>query len=161
MEPLLVSVRMTEVVIETASPEETLALGMALGSRLDAGDVLVLQGELGAGKTCLTKGIALGLGLNDPGVVTSPTFVLMNIYPTRIPLRHYDLYRIDGDQLQSLGFWDLRDSSVSVVEWGDKADSSLLGRHYRIRIEITGESSRRLFISPAESLNLSTRPPFV
>lgn len=152
---------MSEFVIESNSPEETLALGRALGSRMQPGDVVVLQGELGAGKTCLTKGIALGLGLDDPGVVTSPTFVLMHSYPTRIPLRHYDLYRIEGDQLQTLGFWDLRDSSVSVVEWGDKADSSLFGRHYRIRIEITGESSRRLFISPAESLNLSSRPPFI
>jgi tRNA threonylcarbamoyladenosine biosynthesis protein TsaE len=152
---------MVELVIETASPEETLSLGRALGGRLSAGDVVVLQGELGAGKTCLTKGIALGLGLDDPGVVTSPTFVLMNSYPTRIPLRHYDLYRIEGDQLPSLGFWDLRDSSVSVVEWGDKADPGLFGRHTRIRIEITGESSRRLFLSPTESLNLSSRPPFV
>ncbi len=151
---------MDELVIETRSPEETIQLGRALGRRMRAGDVVILQGELGAGKTCLTKGIALGLGLDDPGIVTSPTFILMNNYPTHIPLRHYDLYRIDGDQLPSLGFWDLRESSVSIVEWGERVDPGLLGRHYRVRFEITGEASRRLHISPAESLNLPCRAPF-
>jgi tRNA threonylcarbamoyladenosine biosynthesis protein TsaE len=130
--------------VETGSPEETMGLGRSIGGRLKEGDVVLLIGELGSGKTCFTKGVAQGMGLDDPGIVTSPTFVLMNSYPTRIPLRHYDLYRVEGGELTALGFWDLRDSSVSVIEWGEKVDPGLLGDHLKIRFEITGETARKV-----------------
>lgn len=137
------------LVIETGSAQETQELARKLGERLRAGDVLVLEGELGAGKTCFTKGLALGLGLESPDLVTSPTFVLMNRYPTRIPLNHYDLYRVEGRELQALGFWDHRESGVSVIEWGEKVPHELLGPHLRIRFEITGETRRKLSFRPS------------
>lgn len=133
---------------ETTSAEETRGLARRLGEELRPGDVLVLEGELGSGKTCFTKGLAVGLGLDGPEGVTSPTFVLMNRYPTRVPLFHYDLYRVGGGELQTLGFWDHRDEGVSVIEWGEKASPEQIGPHLRIRFEITGETRRKLHFEP-------------
>lgn len=134
--------------VVTRNVNETFDLGRSLGSLLRAGDVLGLGGELGAGKTYFTKGIAVGLGLSDPHVVTSPTFVLLNTYPTRIPLRHYDLYRVEGGELETFGFSDFRDSSVSVVEWADKTDPKLLGNHLRVEFQTADENSRVLSFQP-------------
>jgi tRNA threonylcarbamoyladenosine biosynthesis protein TsaE len=131
------------LVLETNSEEETLTVGRRLGSLLEAGDVVSLVGDLGAGKTQLTKGIALGLGLADAGVVTSPTFVLMNSYDGRVPLRHYDLYRVEAADMETLGFFDLRAGSVSVVEWGEKAGEAL-GERLEVALEVAGETRRRL-----------------
>ena len=155
-----VSKRSASPVLNSGSPEETISIGRALGGRLRAGDVVCLVGGLGSGKTWFTKGIALGLGLSDPGVVTSPTFVLVNVYPTRIPLRHYDLYRIEGGDLQALSFWDMRETSVSVIEWGDKVDPKLLGPHLRVIFEIMGETRRRLVLRASGTLNLSLEGAF-
>ena len=132
---------------DTHAPAETLALGRRIGAALEAGDVVGLIGDLGAGKTQLVKGIAVGLGLADAGVVTSPTFVLMNTYAGRLPLRHYDLYRIEGAQLESLAFHELRGTSASVVEWADRARDSLED-WLEVAIEITGETSRRFSMRP-------------
>jgi tRNA threonylcarbamoyladenosine biosynthesis protein TsaE len=76
--------------------------------------------------------------------VTSPTFVLMNLHPGRLPLAHFDLYRLDTVDLPSLGFYDVRDEGVVVMEWADKVDEKLLGDHVRIDFTLTGETSRRL-----------------
>lgn len=119
-------------------------MGQTLGKQLEAGDVVVLVGELGAGKTHFTRGLAMGLGVSDPYLVTSPTFVLMNQYQGRCVIRHYDLYRIEGSDLYSLGFQDLRESGVSILEWGEKADPALLKDHLRIEFSITGENSRQM-----------------
>lgn len=131
---------------ETRSVEETLELGRKLGRLLGPGDVVILVGELGAGKTHFTRGIAMGLDVAEPLVVTSPTFILMNQYQGRCPIRHYDLYRIEGAELYSLGFQDLRESGVSIVEWGEKADPALLKDHIRVEFAIAGENSRRLHV---------------
>lgn len=109
---------------ETA--EQTRALGAALGLHLKAGDVLVLTGDLGAGKTQLTKGIAVALGIEDE--ITSPTFAIEAIYEgkaadgTPLPLYHFDLYRLDNpDQLGDAGVWDvLGGDGVCVLEWGEQ-----------------------------------------
>lgn len=130
--------------VSTKSVEETVDLGRRLGLALGPGDVVVLIGELGAGKTHFTRGAAIGLGVSNPFVVTSPTFMLMNQYEGRCPIRHYDLYRIEGSELISLGFQDLRDSGVSILEWGEKADSSILKDHVRVEFDITGENSRQI-----------------
>jgi tRNA threonylcarbamoyladenosine biosynthesis protein TsaE len=122
--------------------EETRELGRRIGAAAGPGTVLSLVGDLGAGKTQFVKGLAVGAGLDDPDVVTSPTFVLMNSYPGRAPIRHYDLYRIDGRELPSLGFTDFRDDSVIVIEWGEKAPD--LGDHLRVTFEVTGETTRRI-----------------
>jgi tRNA threonylcarbamoyladenosine biosynthesis protein TsaE len=134
--------------VETKSPEETTALGRRIGEACGPGTLLALTGELGAGKTRFVKGVALGLGVPDEGAVTSPTFVLMNLYPGRVRIGHLDLYRLEAVDLPSLGFYDLRDDSVLLVEWAEKADERLLGDHLRISFEVTGETTRRLMFQP-------------
>ncbi len=131
------------MMVETHSPEETVALGRRLGALLGAGDVVGLVGDLGAGKTQFTKGIALGLGVPDARIVTSPTFVLMNAYDGRVPLRHYDLYRVEAVDLESLSFFDLRASGATVIEWAEKAGDAL-GDRLEVRFEVTGETTRRI-----------------
>lgn len=133
------------MIVDTASPEETAALGRRLGALCGAGTVLALAGELGSGKTCFAKGVAGGLGIPERDV-TSPTFVLMNRHAGRIPLAHLDLYRLDAVDLAALGFYDVRDEGVVIVEWADKADPPMLGDHLRIDFAQTGERGRRLIL---------------
>ncbi|MFQ5508170.1 MAG: tRNA (adenosine(37)-N6)-threonylcarbamoyltransferase complex ATPase subunit type 1 TsaE [Leptospirillia bacterium] len=104
----------------TASPEETEALGEALAAACRGGEVIRLSGDLGAGKTCLSRGIARGLGA-DPAQVASPTFTLLNIYPGRLPMYHVDLYRIESPaELARLDlFEEVEGPGVTVVEWPD------------------------------------------
>lgn len=108
--------------ITTASPEETREVGRVLGEQARAGDVFLLTGPLGAGKTCLTQGIAWGLGVSE--YARSPTFVIMTRYRGRLTMYHFDLYRIN-DPLEA---WDLGldeqlfGDGVSVVEWADRAE---------------------------------------
>ncbi len=113
------------ITVESGGPERTLALGEALGALLRGGDVVVLAGDLGAGKTVLTKGIARALGVTEP--VVSPTFTIVREYPGRIPLVHVDVYRLDHFQeLHDLGFDDLFGGpAIAVVEWGDRVGSAL------------------------------------
>lgn len=105
----------------TGSREETIALGEKIGRALEAGDVLVLTGDLGAGKTQLTKGIAAGMGV--VGDVTSPTFTIEMVYEgAEMPLYHFDLYRLDDpDQLEDTGIFDvLGADGVCSIEWGEQ-----------------------------------------
>ena len=112
---------MSEKSFRTGSREETIALGERLGRALAAGDVLVLTGDLGAGKTQLTKGIAAGMGVTDD--VTSPTFTIEMVYEgAEMPLYHFDLYRLDDpDQLEDTGIFDvLGADGVCSIEWGEQ-----------------------------------------
>ena len=105
----------------TSSRDETIALGEKIGRSLEAGDVLVLTGDLGAGKTQLTKGIAAGMGV--VGDVTSPTFTIEMVYEgAEMPLYHFDLYRLDDpDQLEDTGIFDvLGADGVCSIEWGEQ-----------------------------------------
>ena len=105
----------------TASRDQTIALGERLGRLLRAGDVLILTGDLGAGKTQLTKGIAAGMGVTDD--VTSPTFTIEMVYEgSELPLYHFDLYRLeDPDQLEDTGIFDvLGADGVCSIEWGEQ-----------------------------------------
>lgn len=112
------------VSVETASPAQTRALAAALSGALVDGDLLVLTGDLGAGKTCFTQGLAAGLGIDDR--VTSPTFTLANRYEGRLVLNHVDLYRLDGPaDVESLGLFELLEDGVTVIEWGDKIETLL------------------------------------
>jgi tRNA threonylcarbamoyladenosine biosynthesis protein TsaE len=131
--------------VDTSSPEETMSLGRRLGEICLPGTLLALVGDLGAGKTRFVKGLAAGLGIAEDQV-TSPTFVLMNLHPGRLPLAHFDLYRLDAVDLPSLGFFDVRDEGVVVMEWADKVDEKLLGDHLRIDFTLTGETTRRLML---------------
>ena len=107
--------------ISTGSPEQTREIGRAIGEKSVVGDILLLTGELGAGKTCFIQGLAEGLGV--PGYVRSPTFVLTHQYSGRLTLFHLDLYRIDGPlEAWSLGLEEqLFGGGVCAVEWADRA----------------------------------------
>ena len=143
----LVNARSVE--IETSSAEATRVLGQRLGGLLTGGEVLALIGPLGAGKTQLVKGIAAGLGWEDAGGVTSPTFVLVNEYFGRLHLYHIDAYRLGGGgDLEALGFDEMvaGDSAV-VVEWADKVAGVLPEDRLTICMEPTGENSRQLVLN--------------
>ena len=133
--------------VETGSEDETVAWGRRIGMECEPGMVLALVGDLGAGKTRFAKGVAEGLGV-DPTVVTSPTYVLMNLYPGRVPVAHFDFYRLEAVDLPSLGFYDVREGAVTLAEWAEKASEELLGDHVRVSFEVTGESGRRLMFQP-------------
>src|SRR5260370_1622229 len=111
----------TTTLRETSAAEETEAAGEELGRRLRRGDVVLLKGELGAGKTTCVRGVARGTG--SAASVASPTFQLVRIYEGRVQLAHVDLYRVErGDELSDLGLEELLDSGAVVVEWGDRLD---------------------------------------
>jgi len=106
---------------ETTAAEETEAAGEELGRRLRRGDLVLLEGELGAGKTTFVRGVARGAG--STSAVASPTFQLVRIYAGRLQLAHVDLYRVaKRDELSDLGLEELLDSGAVVVEWGERLD---------------------------------------
>lgn len=131
---------------ETASADETVDLGCRLAERLEPGDVLALQGDLGAGKTHLAKGIAAGLGL-DPAAVTSPTFTIVQEHEGgRLPLLHLDLYRIESEsELVRLGLDELLDGdAVALVEWPERGGGWLPTHTVWLRLAHAGGDRRHV-----------------
>ncbi len=108
-----------EIIKYTSSSEQTIELGKQISVFLSTGFIIGLNGDLGAGKTCLVKGIFSGLSDDDFDNVTSPTFTIVNEYQTSIPIFHFDLYRIHGeDEFYSIGFDDyLKRDGICVIEW--------------------------------------------
>ena len=132
--------------ILTNSPAETEAVGAALGKILQPGTVLAYRGDLGAGKTAFTRGLAKGLGCGD--IVTSPTYTIVNEYLSgRLPLFHFDMYRLaSSDDLWDIGWEDyLERGGVCAVEWSENVADVMDGA-IRVRIEKTGDESRRITI---------------
>ena len=131
----------------TATPEETAAVGEALGRTLGPGDVVALYGELGAGKTCFVQGLVRGLDVT--GAATSPTFVLVNEYRGRLPVHHVDANRTSSlTELMDLGVLDLMGGDgVTLVEWADKAEPLLPGRTVRVAIDGVGDEPRVITIT--------------
>ena len=127
--------------IKTESVEETIKLGNKIGSKLNAGDIVCLQGDLGAGKTSLAKGICSGLGVESQ--VTSPTYKIVNEYRGDLKVNHLDLYRIHKEEeLYDLGFEEyIYGDGVSIIEWPDKA-RSLMPDNY-LDINIKGQEDER------------------
>jgi tRNA threonylcarbamoyladenosine biosynthesis protein TsaE len=128
----------------TASEKETVEIGRMLGMLLAGGEVIALNGELGAGKTAFTKGIAMGLGISE--YITSPTFALVNEYEGRVPLYHFDVYRInDEDELIEIGFEDyIYGNGVSVVEWSSLTPHIMPGTRVEVSIEkVSGDVEKR------------------
>ncbi|MFN2486255.1 MAG: tRNA (adenosine(37)-N6)-threonylcarbamoyltransferase complex ATPase subunit type 1 TsaE, partial [Acidimicrobiia bacterium] len=121
-------------------PADTARLGGRLASRLKPGDVLVLSGELGCGKTLFTGGVAMGLGVDEP--ITSPSFVLVRRYQSGfIPLVHADVYRLGSKhEFEDLDLWG--EPGVLVVEWGDVVEDFLPADHLRIDFEVADDDSR-------------------
>jgi tRNA threonylcarbamoyladenosine biosynthesis protein TsaE len=141
--------------IVTHSSEETILQGREIGARLKAPVLVLLSGDLGAGKTTLTKGIASGLGAADEDEVTSPTFTLVHKYSRGAPVYHVDLYRIaDFHDLETLGLEDVfAEKAVVIVEWPDKMTLRTDWPIVRIRLEHAGEDTRRISIDdPAAAL---------
>jgi tRNA threonylcarbamoyladenosine biosynthesis protein TsaE len=149
---------------DTRSPEETHALGISLGRALRPGDLVLLEGDLGAGKTTLVRAVAEGMGL-DPAVVSSPTFVIVHEYPAppgRTPLVHIDAYRLTPDDATTLGLDAVPAHAATIVEWPDRLPPALfdLASALRIRLEVTGESSRRLHLARPDSWSPRMGPLF-
>jgi tRNA threonylcarbamoyladenosine biosynthesis protein TsaE len=136
--------------ITTNSPEETIAFGHALSEMLTPPKLVLLRGDLGAGKTTLVKGIAAAFGAAKEDDVTSPTFTLVHEYRgPRANLYHIDLYRIDTQrELDTLALDDLRsDNSILLIEWGEKFPRFVRERDVEIALERAGESGRRIHVS--------------
>lgn len=131
----------------TTSPEETQDVGRALGTAARPGDVFLLTGGLGVGKTCLTQGIAWGAGVKEHA--RSPTFVLVTEYRGRLPVYHMDLYRIDDlNEVLDLGLDEyLFGQGVCVIEWAEKAPEAFPADHVSVRMEEGGETQRVLEVT--------------
>jgi tRNA threonylcarbamoyladenosine biosynthesis protein TsaE len=137
----------TNLELTTGSPEETQHLGQALGGLVEPGDIILLAGALGAGKTCLTQGLARGLGIND--TTPSPTFVIMREFAGRLPLYHMDFYRLEFNEIGDLGLDDyLYGQGVCAIEWADKGLGVMPAEHLLIEMDYAGENERRLRLTP-------------
>lgn len=136
----------------TNSPAETEAIGAALGNIVKPGTVIAYRGDLGAGKTAFTRGLAKGLGCRE--IVTSPTYTIVNEYlGGRMPLFHFDMYRLrSSDDLFDIGWEDYLDrGGVCAVEWSENVDDAMEDALY-ITIEKLGEDSRRITIEGGDDL---------
>ncbi len=129
----------------THSPDETFELARGIGEKLKGGEVLLLEGELGAGKTVFAKGIGAGLEI-DPADVSSPTFTIINELHGRLKLTHLDMYRLSGsyDELRELGIDEILedDSGVVVIEWPERLGESVPPNAMRVRISDLGGNDR-------------------
>lgn len=143
---------MMKTVYTTHSPEETIALAQKIGEKLRAGDVIAYQGDLGAGKTTFTRGLALGMGLSD--LVTSPTFALVHEYchDGSTPLIHFDMYRIENEEeLETTGFYDYpMEESVFAIEWSENITAALPQEMIRITLERLSDAERKITIEGDE-----------
>ncbi len=131
--------------IRLNSLEETEEFGIKLGRSLRRGDILCLNGDLGAGKTTLTKSIGLGLGVEE--YITSPTFALINQYSGRLPVYHFDVYRLENvEELFDLGFDEyFYGNGVCIIEWADKIDRMIPKERIVIDIEKGNNLNERIF----------------
>ncbi|MGG7076422.1 tRNA (adenosine(37)-N6)-threonylcarbamoyltransferase complex ATPase subunit type 1 TsaE [Clostridium sardiniense] len=137
---------------EVNSIEETTNLGVALGKLLNSGDIICLTGDLGTGKTHITKGISRGLGITDN--ITSPTFTIVNEYDSgRLKLYHFDVYRVsDPDEIYVIGFDDyIFGDGVSIIEWANYIEEILPSDYLHIYIQkdlTKGENYRKIIVTP-------------
>lgn len=148
---------MNEFLFKSPCEECSLLLGRKIGELLEQGDILALWGELAAGKTLLTRGIARGLGVPAQERVTSPTFTIINEYSGRLHLFHLDLYRLSGaDELETLPWQEsLFGKGVAVIEWPGRLGRLLPANRWDIEFSISGEESRTMLIRSHGSGNLA------
>jgi tRNA threonylcarbamoyladenosine biosynthesis protein TsaE len=144
--------------LELGAPtvEDTRAIGAALSGLLQAGDAVALTGELGAGKTTLVQGVARGLGVT--GAVVSPTFTLVREYHGRLTVHHADVYRLDRVQdVLDLGFEEMTDDGVLLVEWGDAVEGLLPADHLSLELTVPGGDERRRVVLSGAGGSWATR----
>jgi len=135
--------------VVTESAEETHAFGASLATHLLSGDVVLLWGQMGAGKSVLARGIAIGLGITE--AVTSPTFTILQVYDSgRLPFYHFDWYRIrNAEELYDLSMEEyLGGNGVAVIEWPERAAEAVPLKHLRITITPIGKDTRKIILEP-------------
>jgi len=137
------------VEITSESADETFALGVAVGKEAGEGDVFALSGELGAGKTCFTGGLARGIGVDENYAITSPTFTLINEYPGRCRFYHFDVYRLNQiDELIDLGYDEyISAKGVVAIEWAEKIKNALPDDTIKVNFAYIDENKRMIRIS--------------
>ena len=142
-----------KIEIISNGPEQTIEIARHIGEKLKRGDLLALSGELGSGKTCFTKGLAVGLGVSAEYQITSPTFTLINEYPARCKLYHFDVYRLNGySELEDLGYDEyLASDGVVVIEWAEKIAKQIPDDSIFINFEYVDENSRKMIIRGLKS----------
>ncbi|MDR3349011.1 MAG: tRNA (adenosine(37)-N6)-threonylcarbamoyltransferase complex ATPase subunit type 1 TsaE [Acidaminococcales bacterium] len=131
------------------NPQATEKLGLLLGSLLKTGDFVRLEGELGAGKTAFAQAAAQGAGV-APGMATSPTFNIMNIYEGRVPVRHFDLFRLEcAEELDFVGFGHYSgEEGINIVEWGERFPEAMPAESLVVKIAVC-EAGRLIVFLPA------------
>jgi len=137
------------------SREQTLEVGRLIGAILERGDIVALIGELGSGKTCLTQGMAKGLGVEENVPVVSPTFTLINEYPGKIPLIHFDVYRLSGPRdLEDMGYEEyFEGGGIIVIEWAEKVRDILPAKTLFVSMRYIDENTREMILEgPGEKI---------
>lgn len=154
------SIRDKKSAFRTHSPEETQEIGVRIGTALSSGDVVALIGDLGAGKTCLTQGIARGVGVYRDQTVNSPSYILINEYEGKIPIYHIDLYRLERvEDIVALGLEDyFGGDGICVIEWGDRMGELLPESHIQVTITAEDEFTRAIEVSPISPTDKSFPP---
>ncbi len=135
-------------IFKTESPEETQILGEQLGKTLKPGDVIALTGDLGTGKTCLTQGIACGVGIAPDEIVCSPSYILINEYNGTVPIYHIDLYRLENHmEIADLGLIEYVESDgICIIEWAERMENALPKDCVKINITWEDENIRQITI---------------
>ncbi|WP_035259111.1 tRNA (adenosine(37)-N6)-threonylcarbamoyltransferase complex ATPase subunit type 1 TsaE [Desulfatirhabdium butyrativorans] len=139
---------MSTILFHSKSEEETHRIGVLLGKKAAAGLVFLMEGDLGAGKTCLIRGIAEGLGVDPDHPVTSPSYALIHEYPGRLRLFHVDLYRIAFEDLEDIGFFDLPvEDGVLAVEWARRLPHDEFPDRIDVTLETAPDDVRKIAIA--------------
>lgn len=139
----------SDITLISRSAEDTQSIGKIIGENLSNGDVVALIGELGSGKTCITQGIARGIGVPEEYQITSPTFTLINEYPGKTTLYHVDIYRLSGSQdLEDMGYEEyFYSDGIIVIEWAEKIKELLPEECFYVYLRYLDENKRELKIS--------------
>jgi len=139
--------------IISVSDQKTREIARSIGEKLREGDILALSGELGSGKTCFTGGLARGLGVDEKYQITSPTFTLINEYPGKHRLYHFDIYRIkDYTEFEDLGYEEyFSGQGIVIIEWAEKIAEKLPDETFLINFEYVDENKRRIIIEGPEN----------
>ena len=132
--------------IETISnsEEDTINFGKKLGFLLKPGDLILLYGDLGSGKTTFVKGLAESLEVNQDFYITSPSFSLINVYEGKYTIYHVDLYRLDTLEVEDLGLWEYLNEGIVIIEWADRLKTSLKDDYIEIFFEFLDYSKRKI-----------------